>query len=374
MNNDYLKAISNKVEGKEIMPELQQIPLDRVLTPTENNTRTSLGDLKDLTASIKEVGVKEPILVKNLENDRNEVEVFAGFRRVGASKLAEKKTIPAIVYPRKSVTKKLALVLNITENVQREDLNPIDEAQAFMKLRTEHKLSDDDICSGIGVRKSRLYQRLRLLELPINIKNALKEDKISMVAALEIGKLPEGKQSKYIKLANELRGEHLRKMIEKELERIRQKTGTAEKPPEKDSKEKEDSAAYTELSRSNRKHADVLAKHFKLDAKEIDEIKSVNWRAMELEDLKVVTRLFDTLVDIVPNQLEFNEKAEQEIVAAVEQGKGLDLEASVVRQALIQSIKHRAEEQTLESAPKGKRPKVSYAITKSVLDEFFSPE
>lgn len=373
MNDKYLKTICYMVEGTKTMAQFQEVSIEKVVRSTGINSRTNLGDLKDLAESIKAVGVKEPILVKDLENDKGDLEVFAGFRRLAASKLAKKETIPVLIYPKAEVTPKLAMVLNLTENVQREDLNPMDEANALMRLRTQHGMTDEDICAKVGIRKSRLDQRFRLLSMPEELQKALEEDKISMSAALEISKLPEGKHKRYIKLASELKGERLKKMVEKELEKIANK---AERENGADSAgdegKKEESSAYTELSRINRKHTSLLAKHFKFDEKMVDEVKSINWRAMELEDLKIVTNLFDTLVDILPNQVEFNDKAEQEIVELVEKGeKKLDLDSPIVRQALIKAIKARAEDMASEKVPQGKRPKVSYAVAKNAIDEFY---
>lgn len=355
-------------------PTFEIISIDRVVSTMENNSRSVLGDIQDLTESIKAVGVMEPILVKNLENDKDQVEVFAGYKRLAASKLAKKDNIPVIIHSRESITPEIALTLNLAENVQRENLNPMDEAKALRKLRVVHEMSDEDICARVGIRKSRLDQRFRLLEFPDDLQNAVSDDHVSMAAAFEIAKLPDKKHKKYIKLATELKGEHLKRMVKKELDKI---AARAEKGDsngtEKDDAAKEESAAFTELSRSNRKHTHILASYIKLDDAKQDEIKSVNWRAMELDDLKVVTSLFDSLVDSLPNQLEFNVKAEAELVEIVEKGEAtLDKDSPIVRQALIEAVKNRSQELAMEGVPKGgKRPKVSYAMVKKALDEFY---
>ncbi len=123
--------------------------------------------LKDLVDSISQHGVLEPLIVAKTPAG---YQIIAGERRWRASKLAGLKTVPSII---RETTARGMLEMAIVENVQREDLNPIERAQAFQRLIEEFSLSSADICKRIGKSDSYVSNTLRLLSLPDAIKDGL---------------------------------------------------------------------------------------------------------------------------------------------------------------------------------------------------------
>jgi ParB family chromosome partitioning protein len=139
--------------------------------------------LQDLADSIRQYGVLQPLVVtrKEIENDQGlfvEYELIAGERRLRASKLAGIPQVPVIIRAGQDSDKE-KLELAIIENLQREDLNPIDRAQAFLKLAEEFKLTHSEIGKKMGKSREYVSNTLRLLSLPEEIRQALAEKKIA---------------------------------------------------------------------------------------------------------------------------------------------------------------------------------------------------
>lgn len=130
--------------------------------------------LEELAASIKEHGVLQPLVVSPLADGR--YELIAGERRLRASRLAGLATVPAIVRTADDQQKaELALI----ENLQRHDLNVIEEAKAYQQLADAYGLSQEDIATRVGKSRSAVANRLRLLHLPIAILKAVSDGRIS---------------------------------------------------------------------------------------------------------------------------------------------------------------------------------------------------
>lgn len=125
--------------------------------------------LQELADSIKEHGVLQPIVVVK-KGDK--YQIVAGERRWRASKLAKKETIPAIL---RTLDAQNKLELSIIENAQREDLNPIELATAYAKLKEQFNLSSDEIAKKVGKSKSSIVNTMRLLKLPDEAKKAMQE-------------------------------------------------------------------------------------------------------------------------------------------------------------------------------------------------------
>lgn len=130
--------------------------------------------LEELTRSIKENGVLQPVIVQKTDSG---YELVMGERRWRASKKAGLKKIPAIV---KSVTNTESLKWALVENVNRQDLNPIEEAEAFYKLSKEYGLTQEKIAEGMGKSRASIANTLRLLKLPRKIKENMVAGSISM--------------------------------------------------------------------------------------------------------------------------------------------------------------------------------------------------
>ena len=132
--------------------------------------------LSELAASIKEHGLAQPIIVsKDAQNDH--YELIAGERRLRACELAGLKEIEAIVRPSK--TDKQRLALSLVENLQREDLNAIDQALGYLRLMKEFQISQTDLTQVIGKSKSAISNTLRLLDLPESIQKAIQFSQIT---------------------------------------------------------------------------------------------------------------------------------------------------------------------------------------------------
>ena len=129
--------------------------------------------LQELTESIKKQGVLSPILVREL--GLNEYEVIAGERRLRSSKMAGLGTIPCLVDQKKDQD---ALVSALIENLQREDLNPVEEARGLDRLKREFGLTQDEVASSTGKARSTIANSLRILSLPTSVLELLSEGKI----------------------------------------------------------------------------------------------------------------------------------------------------------------------------------------------------
>ena len=129
--------------------------------------------LEELTESIKNQGVLSPILVREL--GLNEYEVIAGERRLRATKMAGLETIPCLVDQKQDQD---ALVSALIENLQREDLNPVEEARGLDRLKREFGLTQEEVASSTGKARSTIANSLRLLSLPSKILDMLSAGQI----------------------------------------------------------------------------------------------------------------------------------------------------------------------------------------------------
>ena len=355
--------------------ELVQVPIDKCVADDEFNTRKrGSGDLTNLIESIKAIGIKEPLLGKDKENKEDQVEIFAGFRRLAAAKEAGLTTVPVLVHKRREVTKKDMLLFNITENIQREDLNPIDEAFAMQRLQIDHQMATEDICAKLGLKKSHVEARFRLLKLHAVVLDAVHDSRITVTAALEIDRLPVEKQPKFVDIAEEMSGTKLAQLINKELEKLQRKIeGTEKKEKTTDSS----SAAMIENIKLIRKASMVVCDGIGYDEEGKSKVKSVSYKVLDPDDVSVLAKFYDDLADLVPSDIEINEKAKEEVVALVEsagevQNKMYCTDSPAFRQAMLKVITDRAQEIAEEAAKTtGKRAKVTYAIMREASDEFF---
>jgi len=142
--------------------------------------------LADLKASIKEKGVLQPILVRKSENG---YEVIAGERRLRAARSLGLAQVPVIV---KNVTDREALVLALVENIQREELNSIEEAQGFKRLIEEFQFTQEAVAESIGKDRTTVTNLLRLLRLPQEIQKQVADGHLSMGHARALLSLEDG--------------------------------------------------------------------------------------------------------------------------------------------------------------------------------------
>lgn len=158
-------------------------------------------DLLELTESIKENGVLQPILVAEKEGF---FEIIAGERRYRASKLAGLTKVPVLV---KRVTKKDTLVMAIIENVQRSDLNCVEEALAYFQLMNEFELTQEEVAKRIGKERSTVANFLRILKLPKDVIVSLQKELLSFGHAKVLVGLTDDEAVK--RLANEVIAKNL---------------------------------------------------------------------------------------------------------------------------------------------------------------------
>lgn len=158
----------------EKVSKLVELKLDEVIRD-EEQPRKEFSDeaLQTLAASIKEHGLLQPIVVTKEED---KYKIVAGERRWRAAKFAGLETIPAIV---RTVDAQNRLELSVIENAQREDLNAIELATAYAKLKTQFNLSTKDIAAKIGKSESVIENSIRLLKLPDDVKKIMIEEKLT---------------------------------------------------------------------------------------------------------------------------------------------------------------------------------------------------
>lgn len=157
--------------------------------------------LQELANSIKEHGVFQPIIVKKSIKG---YEIIAGERRYKASQLAGKVTIPAIV---RDFTDENMMEIALLENLQRENLNSIEEATAYQKLLASLKVTQEELANKLGKSRSHITNMLGLLELPEEVKNLIAEEKITMSHARVLSKMKD--KDEIINLANKIVDENL---------------------------------------------------------------------------------------------------------------------------------------------------------------------
>ncbi len=160
--------VTSEVDGK--VSELRELKLEDIVRD-EGQPRKHFDKvaLEELAASIQEHGVLQPIVVVKVGK---KYQIVAGERRYRASQIAEMETIPAIV---RTLDAQNKLELSIIENAQREDLNPIELATAYAKLKEQFNLTDKQIGERVGKSSSSIQNTMRLLKLPDEAKRAMQE-------------------------------------------------------------------------------------------------------------------------------------------------------------------------------------------------------
>ena len=158
-------SMADVMSGVEIL----HIPIDEI-KPNPNQPRKifDMEALNSLALSIKEQGVLQPILVKK---DGSSIELVAGERRLRASKMAGLSRIPAIIIPEKNPT--ALMFFSLVENLQREDLNPLEEAEAYKMLISNFALKQEEIARRVGKSRPVVANAIRLLSLPEPVKSII---------------------------------------------------------------------------------------------------------------------------------------------------------------------------------------------------------
>ena len=170
-----LGALFESTTGGDQTASIIEIETDRII-PNRYQPRKVLDErgLRELTESVRRTGILQPVIVRRGPDGR--YELIAGERRWRAAQAAGLEKIPAVV---KEATDEEHLALALIENLQREDLNPVDAAQAYKRLGEEFHLKQEEIALRIGKNRSTVANELRLLALPVEIQEEIRGGRLS---------------------------------------------------------------------------------------------------------------------------------------------------------------------------------------------------
>ena len=176
------------------MQDVRAVSVDE-LRPGRYQPRLQLREesLAELAESIREQGVLQPLIVRATGPDAPGYEIVAGERRWRAARLAGLATVPVIV---RELTDQEALAVALIENLQREDLNPIDQAQSMSRLVAEFGMTHEQIAKALGRSRASVSNFLRLLELADEVKTAMVDGKLDMGHARALLSLDAERQAK----------------------------------------------------------------------------------------------------------------------------------------------------------------------------------
>ena len=171
--------------------DLKNIPVDLVQRG-KYQPRTDMHEeaLEELAASIKNQGVMQPIVVRPISSEK--YEIIAGERRWRATQMAGLDTIPAIVKP---VGDEAAIAMSLIENIQRENLNPIEEAMALKRLQDEFELTQQEVADAVGKSRVTVTNLIRLIGLHIDVRRMLEHGDLEMGHARAVLSLPDEQQT-----------------------------------------------------------------------------------------------------------------------------------------------------------------------------------
>jgi len=175
---DALLGPNTTTDSVDSVPEgnLRTLPIEQVIRSRyQPRSEIRQEDLQELVASIRAQGIVQPIVVRTAIADR--YELIAGERRWRAAQLAGLTEVPALV---REVSEQAAMAMTLIENIQREDLNPLEEAQGLKRLIDEFELTHQQTAEAVGRSRATVSNLLRLLELDEEIQQWLQEGKLEM--------------------------------------------------------------------------------------------------------------------------------------------------------------------------------------------------
>ena len=221
-NKSLNRGLDALLGGQKIPTTTKEIDLEKI-TAGRYQPRQEFDSVKiqELAESIKKHGVLSPILVREVGLDK--FEVIAGERRVRASKIAGLKTIPSLVNQKEDQE---ALEAALIENLQREDLNPVEEARGYDRLKREFELTQDEIAKATGKARSTIANSMRILSLSPKILDMISQ-----------GSLEKG-HAKILSGLEATKSEQIAELISQKRLTVRQAEALL-KPPKKTTKTKE---------------------------------------------------------------------------------------------------------------------------------------
>jgi len=186
------KEIEVRVENTPLLVDVSAIKTN----PNQPRKIFKEKDLEELSESIKENGIIQPLIVAELDNGH--FELVAGERRLRAAKKAGLEQVPVVV---KRATDREKMIMSIIENVQRSDLNCVEEALAYYQLMNEYKLTQEDVAKKLGKERSTVANFLRILNLPRPVIDLLQKEMLTFGHAKILAAVKEREDA--IRLANE---------------------------------------------------------------------------------------------------------------------------------------------------------------------------
>jgi len=176
-----------KAENKVSEARVEKVPVEAIV-PGAYQPRQQFDEaaLQDLAESIKQQGLVQPIVVKTTGEEQ--YEIIAGERRWRAAQLAGLKSVPVII---RQADNQATIAMALIENIQREDLNPIETAMGLKQFMEEFALTQKEVAEAVGRSRTGVTNLLRLLKLPQSVQDALHQEKLTMGHARAIITLPE---------------------------------------------------------------------------------------------------------------------------------------------------------------------------------------
>ena len=247
VNSIQQAAAKKPVEPARPLVSTSEIEISKIEpNPYQPRTEFNQEALEELAASIRLLGLIQPITLRPLANDR--YQIISGERRFRASQIAGLERVPAYI---RQTDDQGMLEMAIVENIQREDLDSIEVALSFQRLIEECNLTQEAMAERVGKKRTTVTNYLRLLKLPAEIQFAIRAKKISMGHAKALLSLESGKEQ--LKLANQIVEQDLSvRQIEQKIQKLGQK---------KEKKEKEEIPAI-ELPDSHFRVIEIVGKYF----------------------------------------------------------------------------------------------------------------
>ena len=176
LRNPKTDITNNKDEASKLVATINEISIDEIqINPFQPRVNFDDEKIYELAESIKELGIIQPITVRKL--GYNKYQLISGERRFKASKTLNLKTIPAYI---RIANDEQMLEMALVENIQRENLNPIEIAISFQRLIKECNLTQEECGNKLGKQRSTITNFLRLLKLPLEVQDGLKRNQISV--------------------------------------------------------------------------------------------------------------------------------------------------------------------------------------------------
>jgi ParB family chromosome partitioning protein len=169
-------AASDNAELDKVRP-LKMVPIE-FLRPGRFQPRHNFDpeQIQSLVESVREKGILQPILVRRVENEPNAFEIVAGERRWRAAQLAQLHEVPVTI---RDLEDRDALEIALVENIQRENLNPMEEAEGYRRLMEEFKHTQEDLARAVGKSRSHVANMMRLLSLPDSVREMVESGDLS---------------------------------------------------------------------------------------------------------------------------------------------------------------------------------------------------